>query len=192
VVWSRLRRLVRREEKKHYHNWSISDEKVIARCERCKRPTSFTYLKRCDCGEERSLTRRWGWLTRSFPSAPRRAKEDYLCSDCFRERITSIASRIKKAVEVQDILFVEEHQMPYGYPDWRRASFDWDELRRLGLVTMYDVDEEGLRRLLAREAVILVATQSEEHYRIYNLWLMVRCHRMGVYMIAVLKGDYMC
>jgi len=82
--------------------------------------------------------------------------------------------------------------MPFGYPEWRRASFEWDELRRLGLVTMYDVDEEGLRGLLAREAVIIVATQSEEHYSLYNLWLMVRCHRAGVYMISVLKGDYMC
>jgi len=192
VVWTRLKRLVRRKEKKHYHSWSISDEKVIARCERCERPTSFTYLKRCDCGEEQTLTRRFGWLTLSFPLAPRRAKEDYLCSNCFRERITSITSRIRKIVEVKDILFAEEHEPPHGYTERRKASFDWDELKHLGLMTLYDFDEERLRKLLAREDVILVATQSEEHYTLYNLWLMVRRHRVGVYMIAVLKGDYMC
>jgi len=192
VVWSRLKRLVRWNEKEHSHSRSISAEKVIARCERCKRPTSFTYLKRCGCGEERSLTRRFGWLTRSFPSAPRRAKEDYICSDCFRERVASVTSRIREIMEVQNILFSEEHQAPYGYPNWRRATFDWDELRRLGLITMYDIDEEGLGKLLMREDVILVATQSEEHYSLYNLWLMVRCRQAGVYMISILKGDYMC
>jgi len=191
MVWARLKRLIKRREEEHHHSWVFSDEKVIARCERCERPTSYSYLKRCGCGEGRVFTRRFGWLTLGFPLAPRRAKEDYLCSNCFKERIISSTSRIRKIVEVKDILFAEEHEPPYGYTERRKASFDWDELKRLGLMTLYDCDEERLRKLLTREDVILVATQSEEHDCIYNLWLMVRCHRAGVYMIAVLKGDYM-
>jgi len=191
MVWAKLRKLFRRKAERHIHSFKVAEEKVIAKCERCGEPTSFTYLKCCGCGSKETISRYFGWLVRGFPSAPRRSKEDYLCSNCFRERIAATASRIGKVAEVQGIPFAEEHEMPYGYSERYKGSFDWEALRRLGLVKMRDIDEEGLKRLLMREDVILVATHSEEHYRFYTLWLMVRCHRVGAYMVCVLDGDYM-
>jgi len=103
-----------------------------------------------------------------------------------REEIDKIVGQVEHAAKSLHLVFSRNHFTPFDYASFYTATFSWKSLNARKVERM---EVEAIKQLLEKLApkVLFVATESEQHYSIYNLWLRIELVDGTVYMIKLLS-----
>jgi len=101
-------------------------------------------------------------------------------------RYSILLADLERFIREMKIPFAKNHFEPSGYTSTYIASFSWDALKPRKVENM-SIDEiiEVIKKL--KDKILLIATESEQHYSVYNLYLRIDTVDGIVYMIKISK-----